>query len=145
MANHDLVLADLATGGGNVLPEPEQTIYVFDEAHHLPSKSQNHLSRHMSLSAERRRVTTTQKTIARAIKILDQKEEIKRLAKTAAQIDEALDACLINLQPLLEMTFQNHTELTNSSDELRFQGGVVPNELQTVFQELSDCYVLKCN
>ena len=145
VANHDLVLADLATGGGNVLPEPEQTIYVFDEAHHLPSKSQSHLSRHMSLSAERRRVATTQKTVARAIKVLDQKDEIKRLAKTAAQIDEALDACLVNLQPLLEMTFQNHSELVNSSDELRFPGGVVPDNLQPVFQELSDCYVLKCN
>ena len=145
VANHDLVLADLATGGGNVLPEPEQTIYVFDEAHHLPSKSQNHLSRHMSLSAERRRVVTTQKTVARAIKILDQKQEIKRFSKTMAQIDEALDACLINLQPLLEMTFQNNPELANSSDELRFPGGVVPADLQAVFKELSDCYVLKCN
>lgn len=145
VANHDLVLADLATGGGNVLPEPEQTIYVFDEAHHLPSKSQNHLSRHMSLSAERRRVVTTQKTVARAIKILDQKQEIKRFSKTMAQIDEALDACLINLQPLLEMTFQNNPDLANSSDELRFPGGVVPADLQAVFKELSDCYVLKCN
>ncbi|MDA8693774.1 ATP-dependent DNA helicase DinG [Pseudomonadales bacterium] len=145
VANHDLVLADLATGGGNVLPEPEQTIYVFDEAHHLPSKSQNHLSRHMSLSAERRRVVTTQKTVARAIKILDQKQEIKRFSKTMAKIDEALDACLINLQPLLEMTFQNNPELANSSDELRFPGGVVPADLQAVFKELSDCYVLKCN
>ncbi|MDG1938876.1 MAG: ATP-dependent DNA helicase DinG [Pseudomonadales bacterium] len=145
VANHDLVLADLATGGGNVLPEPEQTIYVFDEAHHLPSKSQNHLSRHMSLSAERRRVVTTQKTVARAIKILDQKQEIKRFSKTMAQIDEALDACLINLQPLLEMTFQNNPELANSSDELRFPGGVVPADLQAVFKEMSDCYVLKCN
>ena len=145
VANHDLVLADLATGGGNVLPEPEQTIYVFDEAHHLPSKSQNHLSRHMSLSAERRRVVTTQKTVARAIKILDQKQEIKRFSKTMAQIDEALDACLINLQPLLEMTFQNNPDLANSSDELRFPGGVVPADLQAVFKEMSDCYVLKCN
>ena len=145
VANHDLVLADLATGGGNVLPEPEQTIYVFDEAHHLPSKSQNHLSRHMSLSAERRRVVTTQKTVARAIKILDQKQEIKRFSKTMAQIDEALDACLINLQPLLEMTFQNNPELANSSDELRFPGGVVPADLQAVFKEMSYCYVLKCN
>lgn len=145
VANHDLVLADLATGGGNVLPEPEQTIYVFDEAHHLPSKSQNHLSRHMSFSAERRRVVTTQKTVARAIKVLDQKQEIKRFSKTIAQIDEALDACLVNLQPLLEMTFQNNPELANSSDELRFPSGVIPADLQAAFKELSDCYVLKCN
>lgn len=44
VANHDLVLADLALGGGAVLPEPEECIYVFDEAHHLPEKTQQHFS-----------------------------------------------------------------------------------------------------
>lgn len=44
IANHDLVLADLALGGGNVLPPPEKTIYVFDEGHHLPDKALNHLA-----------------------------------------------------------------------------------------------------
>ena len=42
VANHDLVLADLALGGGAVLPEPDACIYIFDEAHHLPEKARNH-------------------------------------------------------------------------------------------------------
>ena len=33
VANHDLVLADLALGGGAVLPAPEDCIYILDEAH----------------------------------------------------------------------------------------------------------------
>lgn len=44
VANHDLVLADLSLGGGVVLPEPEDCIFVFDEAHHLPEKTQAHFS-----------------------------------------------------------------------------------------------------
>lgn len=44
VANHDLVLSDLLMGGGVVLPAPEETIYVFDEGHHLPEKAVNHLS-----------------------------------------------------------------------------------------------------
>ncbi|WP_237467896.1 ATP-dependent DNA helicase DinG [Vibrio stylophorae] len=36
IANHALMLADLELGGGVILPEPEQCIYVIDEAHHLP-------------------------------------------------------------------------------------------------------------
>ncbi len=44
VANHDLVLSDLALGGGAVLPEPEDTIYVLDEAHHLPDKTQQHFA-----------------------------------------------------------------------------------------------------
>lgn len=35
VANHDLVLSCLASES-NLLPDPESTIYVFDEAHHLP-------------------------------------------------------------------------------------------------------------
>lgn len=44
VANHDLVLADLSLGGGAVLPEPIDAIYVVDEAHHLPEKTQTHFS-----------------------------------------------------------------------------------------------------
>lgn len=44
VANHDLVLADLTLGGGAVLPEPEDSIYILDEAHHLAEKTQNHFS-----------------------------------------------------------------------------------------------------
>ena len=44
VANHDLVLADLALGGGVILPAPEQSYYVFDEAHHLPDKAISHFA-----------------------------------------------------------------------------------------------------
>ncbi|MCG3169406.1 MAG: putative ATP-dependent helicase DinG [Pseudomonadales bacterium] len=53
VANHDLVLADLALGGGAVLPEPQDTIYVFDEAHHLPDKACAHLSCHARIGLAR--------------------------------------------------------------------------------------------
>ncbi len=39
IANHDLVLADIAMGGGVILPEPANTFYCFDEAHHLADKA----------------------------------------------------------------------------------------------------------
>ena len=35
VANHDLVMADLALGGGAILPPPEDCIYIFDEGHRL--------------------------------------------------------------------------------------------------------------
>ncbi len=44
VANHDLVLADLALGGGAILPAPEQSYYVFDEAHHLADKALSHFA-----------------------------------------------------------------------------------------------------
>lgn len=39
VANHDLLLADLALGGGVILTAPEETFYVLDEAHHLADKA----------------------------------------------------------------------------------------------------------
>jgi ATP-dependent DNA helicase DinG len=47
IANHDLVLSDLALGGGVILPAPEDSIYIFDEAHQLPGKSINHFSHYL--------------------------------------------------------------------------------------------------
>ena len=44
VANHDLVLADLALGGGAILPAPEDAIYIFDEGHHLSDKALNHFA-----------------------------------------------------------------------------------------------------
>lgn len=49
IANHDLVLADLSLGGGAILPAPEETIYVFDEGHHLPDKSLMHFANHLTV------------------------------------------------------------------------------------------------
>ncbi|ODS22857.1 ATP-dependent DNA helicase DinG [Candidatus Endobugula sertula] len=46
VANHDLVLADLALGGGAILPDPKETIYIFDEGHHLPDKALSHFAYH---------------------------------------------------------------------------------------------------
>ena len=48
VTNHDLVLSDLALGGGAILPEPEDCIYIFDEGHHLPDKAINHCAANSS-------------------------------------------------------------------------------------------------
>ncbi len=47
VVNHDLVLSDLSLGGGVVLPDPESTLYLFDEAHHLPEKALQHFAREL--------------------------------------------------------------------------------------------------
>lgn len=44
IANHDLVLSAIDTDGASVLPPPQETIYVFDEAHSLAAKAVEHFS-----------------------------------------------------------------------------------------------------
>jgi len=53
VTNHDLVLSDLMMGGGAVLPLPEDTIYIFDEGHHLPDKAINHASNFIAMGSTR--------------------------------------------------------------------------------------------
>lgn len=47
VANHDVVLSDADLGGGLVLPQPEDAIFVFDEAHKLPHKAQDHAAKQL--------------------------------------------------------------------------------------------------
>ncbi len=49
IANQDLVLADLSLGGGAILPHPSESIYIFDEAHHLSIKGVSHFSHYIQL------------------------------------------------------------------------------------------------
>lgn len=45
VANHDLILSDADLGGGLVLPNPEEVLFVFDEAHNLPRKALDHAAK----------------------------------------------------------------------------------------------------
>ena len=53
VTNHDLALADLALGGGALLPPPQEAIYIFDEGHHLPQKAASHFSHFLGFHATR--------------------------------------------------------------------------------------------
>ena len=53
VANHDLVLSDLLLADGAVLPKPEDTIYIFDEAHHLGDKAISRFAREERASSGR--------------------------------------------------------------------------------------------
>ncbi|WP_396586415.1 ATP-dependent DNA helicase DinG [Bermanella sp. R86510] len=52
VANHDLVMADISLGGGAILPEPGNSLYVFDEGHHLPDKAISHFAGQVKLNQE---------------------------------------------------------------------------------------------
>ena len=111
VANQDLVLADLMMGGGAVLPAPEDTIYIFDECHHLPEKAGNHFSHELTLYATRGwllqlpaflemvkkdvsgvsedHVVTLQRQIEHTVELLDEAAaEMRSLRDEADVIDE---------------------------------------------------------
>src|SRR5690606_29357991 len=46
VTSHELVLADLALGGGAILPDPADCIYVFYKCPPLPQTAPSHFSHH---------------------------------------------------------------------------------------------------
>ena len=50
IANHDLLLSDIAMGGGMILPEPADTLYCIDEAHHLADKAVKQFAAYHSIN-----------------------------------------------------------------------------------------------
>lgn len=134
VANHDIVLSDLALGGGVLIPPPEETLYVFDEAHHLPDKTISHASTWISLS-------TTSAWLDRSEKIITQCESILAEVDTGklfSNIDTARQAMkeklaefnrLISSMPELNQAHQDEVRL-------RFPKGIVPDFLKEQSLEL---------
>lgn len=132
VANHDLVLADLAMGGGMVLPAPEDTLYIFDEGHHLPDKALSHFA----CSAPLR---STQSWLGELVKMLESLVQssgtdsmagsvLASLETLTADLSEQLGLLLGSLSPLADHTEQMDAEQGRLVH--RFPEGRVPVELQ---------------
>lgn len=85
IANHDLVMADLTMGGGVILPKPEDVIYVFDEAHHLPDKAIGHF-------AYQTRIKGGVKTLESLGKAADRAAGVLRTTAAREQASKTKDA-----------------------------------------------------
>lgn len=49
VTNHSLLLSDLELGGGVILPEMKDSIYILDECHHLPEKALSHFAKQAAM------------------------------------------------------------------------------------------------
>jgi ATP-dependent DNA helicase DinG len=128
VANHDLVLADLALGGGAVLPEPEDCIYVLDEAHHLPDKTQQHFATSARLSGTAAWVDTVNALFGTITQRFARPGELVDLAGRVAGRTEQAAAALRALVAVAE-----HLDYAPRDEHLeihRFPLGTVPEELR---------------
>lgn len=121
VVNHDLLLADLALGGGKLLTEPEETLYCLDECHNLPDKTlQAFASQHQVASAARlaERLTTT---FDRAIPDSIAVDEMSRHAESLAESLNDLDQMLQQIE-----------SLKKKDASLRFPFGVINEDMATI-------------
>jgi ATP-dependent DNA helicase DinG len=101
VANLDLVLADLTLGGGAILSEPDDTIYVLDEAHHLPDKTQQHFSMRLRVKGALGWLDNVNAAVGTLTQRVGRPPELIDAAQTIATSSGALAAPLNDLAQTL--------------------------------------------
>ena len=130
VANHDLVLADLALGGGAVLPEPEDCIYILDEAHHLADKTQNHFSASARINGTLQWLDHVNAVLGSLTQRFARPDELVALATSVATETGLLRTHWETLgQALDDLVFEVRDE---TLETCRFSLGEVPEEVATL-------------
>ncbi len=139
VTNHDMVLADLALGGGAVLPDPRDTLYVFDEGHHLPDKAIGHFAHYTRLRATADWLELTAKNLTKLLaqhplpgdlgRLIEQVPELAREVRTQQQF--MFNAC----EQLADFKAGEDME-GRERPRHRFVGGLVPEHLREMGIEL---------
>lgn len=146
VANHDLVLADLSLGGGIVLPDPQDTIYIFDEGHHLPDKAIDHFAGSFRINASLQWLRLLKKSLT------DLNSELGRDDLIVRQLNQ-LPEILNSLETELAECYRQLHEITQFSPEsmdhdvrpvYRFEKGVVPESLVTQSMNLKISFASLC-
>lgn len=131
--NHSLLLADLDLGGGKILPEPDNTIYVIDEAHHLA-----HITRDFSSAAATIKGTIDwldklTKFSGKMAKVLVGQKAIGQNFKLCDSINDA-NKDLKVVRDLLDNADFNYTQ----DDTYRFEHGEIPDSLFNKAKDISE-------
>ena len=134
VANHDLVLTDLRIGGGVVLPDPAETIFVMDEAHHLPDKTRDQFTAHASL----RGCTEWLKQIASSVDTMsrrfNQPREVQRARERLAEEAGPAEELLASVETIIDdLPFEARDMDTET---YRFPLGEIPEALAEAAEPL---------
>lgn len=133
VVNHDLVLSDLNMGGGFILPPPDESIYIFDEGHHLPGKALNHFKFSFRISSSIKWLETINSSLKSfSTSTKPPKYILQIINNSPQQIKEISEQCRQLLALVSQLKFpESHYSSTGKYENiLRFEFGQVPDELQ---------------
>lgn len=135
VVNHDLVLADLSLGGGAILPDPADAIYLFDEAHHLGDKATAHFALSMRTKAGARQLGNLEKLFKQ---LLDDSEQALTIKDSVDRMHQPLQAVLLATAALDQRLDQELLLLNEGEQRYRYNRGEVPEEIRTLARQLSE-------
>ena len=134
VANHDLVMADLALGGGAILPAPEDCIYIFDEGHRLGETAVKHFGAQCRINATLSWLERLPKQLKGQSPIFQKEktiiEMLPRIEGGANEIMALLSACYPQLQSYLD-------NVEDDRQLYRFPQGDVGEGIRDLAQNIS--------
>lgn len=138
VANHDLVLTDLRIGGGVVLPDPAETIFVLDEAHHLPDKTRDQFTFHAALHGCAdwlKQVSSSMETMARRF---NQPREVQRARERLAEEAGGADDLIAAVGTIVgDLAFEPRD---TDTETYRFPLGEIPEPLAEASAPLGESF-----
>jgi ATP-dependent DNA helicase DinG len=147
VANHDLVMADLALGGGAILSAPEDTIYIFDEAHRLGDTALNHFASQCRLNATSQWLEQMQKTLKAMATPFAEMPDVIHRGTELGEISLLARQLLQQATPLFQDTLENSVvsegrpNFGNSQVRYRYPGGVVDEACRSLSEDLTAVFV----
>jgi ATP-dependent DNA helicase DinG len=143
VANHDLVLSDLSLGGGVVLTPPEETIYIFDEAHHLADKALSHFAVQGALKAEQKSLKQMTKILADFLPEIAPGNALRTSIDTLSQLAKsahiALETCFEQLEQTINWS-ESHENRGQITQLYRYPNGVVDEDLRQNAAEIKSVF-----
>jgi ATP-dependent DNA helicase DinG len=137
VTNHDLVLADLALGGGAILPAPEDTIYIFDEGHHLTDKTLKQFTHQQGIRQLSRWYAQTRSGLKKFLKEWQGGGKGAQLSTQVQDHVQILEQQLIGLEQFLDQSAFRPQEGYQQQENYRFPQGIIPTELVQMCHDLS--------
>ncbi|MCH7741658.1 MAG: ATP-dependent DNA helicase DinG [Proteobacteria bacterium] len=135
VTNHDLVLADIMMGGGAVLPAPEDTIYIFDEGHHLPEKAGNHFSNFLALHSCQGWLSQIPASL---IQMTAEMQQVGILPGGQDQFEEAVNDAIAGIDQMSSLVEPLTEDARHDEDgwQFRFPMGVVTEDIRQFSDDL---------
>ncbi|MDX1452964.1 MAG: ATP-dependent DNA helicase DinG [Oleiphilaceae bacterium] len=144
VANHDLVLSDLALGGGVILPSPESAFYVFDEAHHLADKALGHFTVAGALKAMDNWLKSLSKSLAELLPYLGPSHFLQKQIADSSATNEQLHHWLTQAYEFIATGIAWQEEEGSTGKRYRFAEGEIPENLQAMAVELKQLFASTC-
>jgi ATP-dependent DNA helicase DinG len=144
VVNHDLLLSDLALGGGVILPAPETSILVLDEAHHLADKALSHFTVNGGLKSTDTWLKSLSKAIAEFSPYLGPSSFLGRHITDISDVSLKIHEWIDRAYDLLIGSIDWDQEEANGVRRYRFKQGVIPESLLEVAGELKVMFASLC-